>query len=64
MYVKDFMCLTGSIYWAWALIIMYVVHNIVSPGSKGRGGADDSGNPRYILGFPDKTFNMFVGCKN
>ena len=27
-------------------------------------GADDSGNPRYNLGFPDETFNMFVGCKN
>jgi hypothetical protein len=21
-------------------------------------------NPRYNLGFPDETFNMFVGCKN
>ena len=27
-------------------------------------GADDSGNPRFNLGFPDETFNMFVGCKN
>jgi len=27
-------------------------------------GPDDSGNPRFYLGFPDETFNMFVGCKN
>jgi hypothetical protein len=27
-------------------------------------GADDSVNPRFNLGFPDETFNMFVGCKN
>ena len=44
----------------YMFVCMYVQCNTVYRFE----GADDSGNPRFNLGFPDETFNMFVGCKN